>query len=122
MTIALTLKKQNKKKRMWVKGWLARVDTEETHHTLLNRLQCEDITHLRMDGDTFQFTVLNVSNFVAKRSTHLRNVISVEDRLVVILRCLAIRESFGNWQFSTRIPQCTISNIFLKPPKIFTSQ
>jgi hypothetical protein len=64
-----------------------------------------------MDGDTFQFVGSKVSHCIAKQSTHLQDPISMEDCLMVTLRFLATGESFSRFQFSTRIPQCTISKI-----------
>lgn len=116
VTICLLLKKKKKqRKRVWVRPWIARRDMKGIHQNLLKELQYEDLecykNYLRMDEATFKFVVSKVSGFITKQTTHLRNPISAEDRLMVTLRFLATGESYSSLQYSTRIPQCTISSI-----------
>lgn len=66
---------------------------------------------MRMDNNTFAYVLSKVTPFIKRQDTHLRNSISVEDRLMVTLRFLATGESYKSLQYSTRIPQYTISKI-----------
>ncbi|CAH1997306.1 unnamed protein product [Acanthoscelides obtectus] len=115
MTVCLLLKKNKKKRRLWVRPWIARREQQGIHHTLLRELQFEDlksyINYLRMDEDSFKFIASKISPLISKQNTHLRNCISVEERLMVTLRFLATGESYRSLQYSSRIPQCTLSGI-----------
>ncbi|XP_049771727.1 uncharacterized protein LOC126191157 [Schistocerca cancellata] len=64
-----------------------------------------------MDEHTFQYVLSEVIPHISKHNTHLRTAISAEDRLTVTLRFLATGESYSSLQYSTRIPQCTLSKI-----------
>lgn len=64
-----------------------------------------------MYDDTFRYVVSKVSPLISKENTHMRNSISVADRLMVTLRFLATGESYSSLQYSTRIAQCTLSEI-----------
>lgn len=96
-------------------GWKTCRAVRGIHHNLLRELQIEDTksykNYLRMDEDTFKFVASKVAPFISRQSTHLRNPISVEERLMVTLRFLATGESYVNLQYSTRIPQCTLSGL-----------
>lgn len=108
-------KKKRKTRRLWVRPWVARRELRGVHQNLLRELQSEDIkaynNYLRMDEDTFKFVVSKISPLICKQNTHLRNPISVEERLMVTLRFLATGESYASLQYSSRIPQCTLSGI-----------
>ena len=95
---------------MWVKPWVSRRDVLGIHQNLLKELRVEDTScyknYLRMDDATFQLVVSKVAPFIARKNTHLRNCISVEDRVLATLRFLATGESYSSLKYSTRIPQC----------------
>lgn len=117
VTMCLVLKKQKKSTtgRLWVRPWVARRNLRGIHHNLLRELRSEDIrsykNYLRMDKETFRFIVLRIAPLISRQNTHLRNPISVEERLMVTLRFLATGESYASLQYSSRIPQCTLSGI-----------
>jgi len=116
ITMCLVLKKKKKRaRRLWVRHWVARRNLRSVHHNLLRELRVEGIrsykNYLRMDEDTFNFIVLKISPLISRQNTHLRNCISVEERLMVTLRFMATGESYASLQYSSRIPQCTLSGI-----------
>lgn len=109
------IKKKKKKpiKRLWVRPWISRRDGQGINTILLRELELEDPqsyrNYLRMDNETFRYLASKVAALIKKQKTHLRNPISVDERLSVTLRFLATGESFSSLQYSTRIPQTTIS-------------
>lgn len=114
---ALVLKKRQcrRRRRVWVRPWIERRGVKGIHENLIKEIVTEDqksyINYLRMDSNTFEYILSKVSPFIKRQDTHLRNSISVQDRLMVTLRFLATGESYTSLQYSTRIPQCTISKI-----------
>lgn len=98
---------------MWVRPWISRRDGQGINTILLRELELEDPqsyrNYLRMDNETFRYLASKVAALIKKQKTHLRNPISVDERLSVTLRFLATGESFSSLQYSTRIPQTTIS-------------
>lgn len=116
VTMCVVLKKKKARSgRLWVRPWVARRDLRGIHVNLLKELRSEDMksykNYLRMDEETFKFIVSKIAPLISRQKTHLRNPISVEERLMVTLRFLATGESYASLQYSSRIPQCTLSTI-----------
>ena len=115
LTAILKKRQCRRRKRVWVKPWIARRGDKGIHQNLIKELLSEDkksyINYMRMDNNTFAYVLSKVTPFIKRQDTHLRNSISVEDRLMVTLRFLATGESYKSLQYNTRIPQCTISKI-----------
>lgn len=118
LLIALKVRKKKKsrrKRRIWVRPWIARRSERGVNNTLLEELRLEDIKsyklYLRMDEVVFNYILSKVAPLISKQETHFRCSISAKDRLLVTLRYLATGESYSSLQFLTRIPQCTLSFI-----------
>ncbi|XP_050301586.1 uncharacterized protein LOC126739810 [Anthonomus grandis grandis] len=122
VTMCLVLKrKKEKNRRLWERPWVARRNLRGIHHNLLRELLSEDSrsyeNYLRMDHETFTFIASKIAPIISRQNTHLRNPISVEERLMVTLRFLATGESYSSLQYSSRIPQCTLSGIIPETSK-----
>lgn len=64
-----------------------------------------------MEENTFRCLVSKVPKFISKEDTHMRNCINVEDQLMVTLGFLAAGELYSSLQYSSRVPQCSLSII-----------
>lgn len=105
-------KPNGRKKRVWVRNWIARRSSLGASSTLLHELRAEDIfayrNHLRMGSDQFDELLLKVTNYIQRQDTHMRNAISARTKLEITLRFLATGDSYGSLEFLYRVPRSTI--------------
>lgn len=111
------IKDRKKKKRRWVKKWIAKRKTF-THLNLLNYIkdtEPEDYrNYFRMSSDVY-FELLNMLRpYITKQNTNMRQAISANERLAVTLRFLATGRSFEDLKFSSIISPTTISEIVME--------
>lgn len=111
----LTKKKQRKRRRWWVRPWIARRNLLGASNTLLRELAVEDpdsyCNHLRMDESKFEELLL-VAPLITKENTLMRDSIPTRIKLQIVLRYLATGDSFGSLKFLYRVPRNTISYFF----------
>lgn len=112
----LTKKKQRKRRRWWVRPWIARRNLLGASNTLLRELAVEDpdsyCNHLRMDESKFEELLLLVAPLITKENTLMRDSIPTRIKLQIVLRYLATGDSFGSLEFLYRVPRNTISYFF----------
>lgn len=70
--------------------------------------------YLRMDDATFQILLEQLTPFIRKQDTLMREAISPEARLMVTLRYLATGNSFQDLKFSSAISSQAIGGIVLE--------
>ena len=60
----LRSRKKNKKRKMWVKSWLLRLDEKSAYQNILQELHLEDAEHfsryLRMNCETFEVSIKTI--------------------------------------------------------------
>ncbi|XP_077277014.1 uncharacterized protein LOC143905464 isoform X2 [Temnothorax americanus] len=104
-----------RKKRIWVKPWVARKTQKGCFRNIFLELQLEDPEKyrrcLRMTPDMFEDLVEKLSPLIKRQDTHLRQSISPAERLAVTLRHLATGESQESLSYHFRLGQSTISGI-----------
>lgn len=110
--------KKRKPRRMWVKKWLEKRQSDGAYIKLLAELRYgndRDDTlfrnFLRMSSANFDELLAMVEPLIQKRDTNFHMAISAAERLTITLHYLATGNSFNSLQYLFRIPQCTISTI-----------
>ena len=110
------LTKENRRRRnkkIWVKKWLAARDDKGAYNNIIQELRLDDVgsyrRYLRMNTETFEELLLNISPKLEKQRTMMRKPLSVAEKLACTLRYLATGESFSSLQFQFRISKSTIS-------------
>jgi hypothetical protein len=92
--------------KMWIKKWYLEMNISCNAH-LLNELletDVEDyINYLRMNEQTFNMLLAEVSPYIQKKNTRLSEAISPKQRLIAALSYLATGRSFKDMKFSMRI-------------------
>jgi len=118
----LEKKKTKKKKRIWVRDWIARREKYGASSTLLKELKDEDTAAyrnlLRMDVVQFDNLLQMVYELIKKEDTQMRMAIPPKTKLEVTLRYLATGDSFKSLEYLFRVPECTIS-LFI--PEVLTA-
>lgn len=118
----LEKKKTEKKKRIWVRDWIARREKYGASSTLIKELKEEDTAAyrnlLRMDVDQFDSLLQMVYELIKKEDTQMRMAIPPKTKLEVTLRYLATGDSFKSLEYLFRVPECTIS-LFI--PEVLTA-
>ena len=80
-----------RRRRMWVKPWIANRESEGSFHKLMKELE-QDPEHyknyMRMDLSTFEELVTQSEPLLKKCDTPMRNAISPSEQLAVTLRFL----------------------------------
>lgn len=109
LALVLALQKKNnknRKKRVWMKDWLKK-RCEFTHEHMLNEIRLtspKDFNnYLRMNESIYEELLQLISPKIYKRDTHLRDAISVNQRLSITLRFLATGNTFADLKFSSAI-------------------
>ena len=96
-----------------MKKWLAARDDKDAYNNIIQELRLDDVEsyrrYLRMNTETFEELLLNISPKLEKQRTMMRKPLSVAEKLACTLRYLAIGESFSSLQFQFRISKSTIS-------------
>ena len=76
-----SLKTKNKKRKIWVRNWIARRYEEGLHSTLLRELLDEDTVSyknfLRMSPEDYQYLLDKVTPLIRRQDTHLRKALTV---------------------------------------------
>lgn len=112
----LTKKKQRKRRRWWVRPWIARRNFIGASNALLRELADEDpesyYNHLRMDKSKFEELLVLIAPLITKQNTLMRDTIPNRTKLQIILRYLASGDSFGTLEYLYRVPRNTISYFF----------
>lgn len=118
----LEKKKTKKKKRIWVRDWIAKREKYGASSTLLKELKDEDTAAyrilLRMDVVQFDNLLQMVYELIKKEDTQMRMAIPPKTKLEVTLRYLATGDSFKSLEYLFRVPECTIS-LFI--PEVLTA-
>lgn len=118
----LEKKKTKKKKRIWVRDWIARREKYGASSTLIKELKDEDTAAyrnlLRMDVVQFDNLLQMVYELIKKEDTQMRMAIPPKTKLEVTLRYLATGDSFKSLEYLFRVPECTIS-LFI--PEVLTA-
>jgi hypothetical protein len=80
------------KRKCWVKNWVRRRDRQGAYMQLVSELQLEDAQQIRnftrMPAVEVQSLVNMLGPVIGKQDTDIRNVISMEERVIVTLRFL----------------------------------
>lgn len=111
-------RKSRRKRKIWIKRWIATRETDGAFHRLLKDLEGDPEhyrNYLRVDLDTFEELLGMVKPLLEKRDTPMRNAISPAEQLAVTLRFLATGESYSSLQYQFRINKGTLS---LLVPKV----
>lgn len=110
--------KKRKQRRIWVKRWLEKRQSDGMYMKLLSELRYgydkDDYLYrnfLRMSHANFSELLAMVEPLIEKQNTHFRMAISAGERLAITLHYLATGNSFRSMQYLFRVPQCTISTI-----------
>lgn len=107
-------KKIRKKKRWWVRPWIARRDKMGASMRLLREWSAEDRTmfhnHLRMSETQFEELLAKVTPLIEKQNTTMREALPARLKLQIVLRYLAAGDCFGTLEALYRVPKCSISH------------
>ena len=99
-------KRRRRNKKIWVKKWLAARDDKDAYNNIIQELRLDDVEsyrrYLRMNTETFEELLLNISPKLEKQRTMMRKPLSVAEKLACTLRYLATGESFSSLQFQFR--------------------
>lgn len=89
----VTKRKNRKKRRCWVKEWIAKRNKFGAFSQLLCELKLQDSDYyknfLRMSDTDFNFLLQKVTPKIQKKNTVMRSAISAAERLAVTLKFLA---------------------------------
>eukprot|EP00794_Sanderia_malayensis_P015479 gene15479-17059_t len=116
--IACTLKIKDRRKRqrrrsVWCKEWLKNRETSSLYNSLVHELRLANRGDyrgfMRMNTDAFEELLEKVRPFIKGQSTNMRQPISAEEKIAVILRFLATGESYQSLKFQFRTHDSTIS-------------
>lgn len=116
MTEELDDIKHRRKRRWWVKPWIAQREQFGASTTLLNewvRTCPEDLSnHLRMSAEDFSYLLEKVSPKIAKQDTRYRKAIPARAKLEMTLRYLSTGDNLNTLGALYRIPKPTFSRFF----------
>lgn len=108
-----TIEKNKRKRRKWVKLWLADRD-RHSHVNLLNELKVEPDdyrNYLRMDENIYIELLHLVTPLIERQDTRMRKAITPHERLSSTLRFLATGRSFEDLKYSTIISPQSLGKI-----------
>lgn len=127
VAICVLLKVLNMKKRRrlnrerirkeWVAAWLSQNRRQKfsVYYQLMKELREEKQevykNFIRMKPEDFDWLLEQVTPFIKKQDTHLRNSISPGERLAITLRFLATGDSYRDLGYSFRIHSSTVGKI-----------
>ncbi|XP_026819516.1 uncharacterized protein LOC113558221 [Rhopalosiphum maidis] len=104
---------RKKKRKIWVRDWVARRNILSGSNTLLTELRVEDrpgfMNYMRMSDGHFNILLKKLETRIQKQDTFFREVIPAKTKLEITLRFLATGESYSSLQYFFRVPKCTIS-------------
>ena len=113
VALACYFKVKERKRKVWSKEWL-RKRLLYSHVNLMKELKLEKgdwFNYMRMDHETYLELLHQVSPFIEKKNTLLREAISPHERLSATLRFLATGRSYSDLKFTTIISQPSLSQI-----------
>jgi hypothetical protein len=109
--------KKKRKRKMWSKKWYLKRNVS-CDADLLNELLETDvencINYLRMNEQTFNMLLTEVSPYIQKKNTRLREAISQKRRLIATLRYLATGRSFEDMKVSMRRSPQSLGKIIME--------
>ena len=111
-------KKLKKRKRWWVRPWIARRQQFGAFHALMKEIKVEDprafANYVRMDAQQFQYLVDAVSPLIVHEDTAMHDAIPPAERLAVTLRFLAIRilHNYVNVMLNFQLFDCFSINVW----------
>lgn len=118
LVAAILLKRRKEKrhtKRLWVRNFIQRRETENITQNLIRDLRNEEINifneYFRMSPSQFDILLEKVRSMIAKKDTNMRKAISAEARLLITLRYLSSGDSYRSLMLLFRVPHNTISGI-----------
>ena len=105
---------QNRKKRLWVRDWIGRRDSQGASTLLLKELAAEDVNEykicLRMTPEKFDALLDMVAPKIERQNTQMRDAISPRVMLEVTLYFMATGNSYRTLQYFFRVSKASISN------------
>lgn len=108
------MKKNRKKRQMWVKPWLQK-KLYGTHSQIFTELQHGEIKdmqdYIRLSPEMFNTLLEKVRTHISRTDTNMRDSISAGARLEATLRYLATGATYGSLQYMSRISKSTLSSI-----------
>lgn len=116
LTILRKKKREKRhKKRIWVREWIRRRESEDVTKKLIHEVRKEDPNTFkgmfRMSGDQFDMILDKIRPIISKQNTRFRNAIPPETRLLITLKYLATGDSYRSLMHFFRVPHNTISGI-----------
>ena len=79
------IKRRRRNKKIWVKKWLAARDDKGAYNNIIQELRLDDVEsyrrYLRMNTETFEELLLNISPKLEKQRTMMRKPLSVAEKL-----------------------------------------
>ncbi|KAB0805313.1 hypothetical protein PPYR_02283 [Photinus pyralis] len=116
--IDLIRREQNKKRRMWVRKWIARRSTHGFSSMLLKELSEEGLGEyrncMRMSKEAFDILLAKISPFITTCDTIMRDAIPAKIKLEITLTYLATGNSFRTLQRSLYYDLCLVLQIDVK--------
>lgn len=106
-------KTKRRKRKCWVKPWLARRPKLGIYETLLSELRLEEENeyknYLRMSTENFDELFRLVEKDITKQNTIMRDAISAKVKLAITIRFLSTGESYKSLQYQFRVHHSTLS-------------
>jgi hypothetical protein len=105
---------QNRKKRLWVRGWIGRRDSRGASTLLLKELAAEDVNEykicLGMTPEKCDALLDMVAPKIERQNTQMRDAIPPRMMLEVTLYFMATGNSYRTLQYFFRVSKSSISN------------
>ncbi|XP_063242786.1 uncharacterized protein LOC134542451 [Bacillus rossius redtenbacheri] len=107
---------QRKHKRRSRRWWCSNLFKDRVSNQMLGVLKAQEISgqyknFTRMSPTTFEDLLIKIGPKICKKETHLREPITIQDRLAVTLRFLATGDSYSSLQYLFRISKQAIGGI-----------
>lgn len=110
--------KKYRKKRCWVKKWIARREDLGASNNLCLELRTEnedDFKNMfRVNRTQFIYLLHKIGSSIQRQNTTMRNAIPARTKLEIVLKYLATGDSLGTLSQLFRVPKCTISTFFVE--------
>lgn len=110
--------RNRRKKRCWIKKWIARRGVLGASNNLCVELQIEnedDFKNMfRVNRTQFYYLLDKIGPSIQRQNTTMRNAIPARTKLEIVLKYLATGDSFGTLSQLFRVPRCTISTFLVE--------